>query len=163
IQQELPLLLESMPTRSVQDYENRLARLRQVPRVVDRTLELLAQGLAAGITPPRVTLRDVPAQFASLLTSDPMKSPVLETFHEIGLAEVARIRGEMETLIAATGFQGSFADFSRFLRTDPRFFYDKPEDLLMGYRDIAKRIDPELVKLFGRLPRLPYGVRAVSD
>jgi uncharacterized protein (DUF885 family) len=71
---------------------------------------------------------------------------------------VARIRGEMEALIASTGFKGSFADFSRFLRTDPRFFYDKPEDLLAGYRDIAKRIDPELVKLFGKLPRLPYGV-----
>jgi uncharacterized protein (DUF885 family) len=242
IQQELPMLLESMPTRSVQDYENRLARLRQVPRAVDQTLARLAQGLAAGITPPRVTLRDVPAQFESLLTGDPLKSPVLESFqeipetipaadrerlrreaarlfegqvapalrkfqeylvrtyipgaresiamsdlpdgrawyaylvrtatttdltpeqiHQIGLAEVARIRGEMDALIASTGFKGSFADFSRFLRTDPRFFYDRPEDLLAGYRDIAKRIDPELVKLFGRLPRLPYGVRAVPD
>ena len=67
----------------------------------------------------------------------------------------------MDALIAATGFKGSFAEFSTFLRTDPRFFYDKPEDLLAGYRDIAKRIDPELVKLFGKLPRLPYGVRPV--
>src|SRR4051812_6527387 len=83
IQQELPQLLASMPTRSVQDYENRLARLRQVPRAVDQTLALLDQGLKAGITPPKVTLRDVPAQFASLLTEDPAKSPVLESFQEI--------------------------------------------------------------------------------
>jgi uncharacterized protein (DUF885 family) len=84
-----------------------------------------------------------------------------EQIHQIGLAEVKRIRGEMDALIASTGFQGSFADFCRFLRTDPRFFYDKPEDLLRGYRDLAKRIDPELVKLFGKLPRLPYGVAEV--
>jgi uncharacterized protein (DUF885 family) len=64
----------------------------------------------------------------------------------------------MEEQMAATGFKGSLLEFFTFLRTDPRFFYDRPEDLLTGYRDIAKRIDPELVKLFGRLPRLPYGV-----
>jgi uncharacterized protein (DUF885 family) len=81
-----------------------------------------------------------------------------EEIHQTGLAEVARIRKLMDEVIAATGFTGSFADFLQFLRSDPRFFYDKPEDLLAGYRDIAKRIDPELVKLFGKLPRLPYGV-----
>jgi len=69
----------------------------------------------------------------------------------------------MDGLIASTGFKGSFEDFCNFLRTDPRFFYDQPEDLVAGYRDIAKRIDPELVKLFGRLPRLPYGVTAMGD
>ncbi len=68
----------------------------------------------------------------------------------------------MDALIAATGFRGSFAEFSEFLRTDPRFFYDRPEDLVAGYRDIAKRIDPALIKLFGRLPRLPYGVKPLE-
>ncbi len=68
----------------------------------------------------------------------------------------------MDKLIASTGFRGSFAEFSEFLRTDPRFFYDRPEDLVAGYRDIAKRIDPELIKLFGRLPRLPYGVKPLE-
>jgi uncharacterized protein (DUF885 family) len=86
-----------------------------------------------------------------------------EQIHQIGLAEVKRIRGQMDALIAETGFKGSFAEFCQFLRTDPRFFYDRPEDLVAGYRDIAKRIDPELVKLFGRLPRLPYGVTTVPD
>ncbi len=236
-QQEAVQLLSIMPGRSVKDYENILARMRGVPKVIDQSIALLDRGLKEGITPPRVTLRDVPAQVESLLVDDPLKSPMLKAFqsfpaavpaadrerltreavqafkeqvepafrklhgylvntylpasresiamgdlpngkawyaylarihtttdltpeqiHQIGLAEVKRIRGEMDALIASTGFKGSFADFCTFLRTDPRFFFDKPEDLLAAYRDIAKRIDPELIRLFGHLPRLPYGV-----
>jgi uncharacterized protein (DUF885 family) len=81
--------------------------------------------------------------------------------HEIGQAEVRRIRQEMETVIASTKFKGDFDEFLTFLRTDSRFFHDEPEELLRGYRDIAKRADPELAKLFGKLPRLPYGVLPV--
>ncbi len=77
---------------------------------------------------------------------------------ETGMAEVGRIRGEMERIIAETGFAGDFAAFCEFLRTDPRFFCTSAEQLLSTYRDIAKRIDPELARLFGRLPQLPYGV-----
>ncbi len=86
-----------------------------------------------------------------------------QQIHEIGLAEVKRIHAEMEKLIAATGFKGSFHEFTEFLRTDPRFYYDKPEDLVNGYRIIAKRIDPELAGLFGKLPRLPYGVTPIPE
>jgi len=86
-----------------------------------------------------------------------------QQIHEIGLAEVKRIHAEMEKLIAATGFKGSFHQFTEFLRTDPRFYYDKPEDLVNGYRIIAKRIDPELARLFGKLPRLPYGVTPIPE
>jgi uncharacterized protein (DUF885 family) len=83
--------------------------------------------------------------------------------HDIGLAEVARIRSEMEAIIASTGFEGSFEEFLAFLRTDPRFYHTKAEDLMSEYRDIAKRADPELTKLFGVLPRTPYGVIEVPD
>jgi uncharacterized protein (DUF885 family) len=242
IQQGIPQMLAIMPAGSARDYEDILSRLRAVPTVVDQTIALLDKGLKEGITPPRVTLRDVPAQVGNLLVDDPMKSPMLRAFqkfpatipageqerlkseavrafneqavpafrklqsylantyvpaardsiamsdlpdgkawyaynvrnstttdltpeqiHQIGLAEVARIRKQMDELIASTGFKGSFQEFLTFLRTDPRFFYDQPEDLLAGYRDIAKRIDPELVKLFGKLPRLPYGVIPVPS
>ena len=86
-----------------------------------------------------------------------------EEIHELGLSEAKRIRAEMDKVIADVKFQGSFDDFTKFLRTDPQFYYAKPEDLLAGYRDIAKRIDPELPRLFGTLPQLTYGVRAVPD
>ncbi|QJR13752.1 DUF885 domain-containing protein [Usitatibacter palustris] len=85
-----------------------------------------------------------------------------EQIHKIGLGEVARIRGEMDKVIASTGFKGTFAEFLVFLRSDPRFYYTKSEDLIAGYRDIAKRADAELPKFFAELPRLPYGIRPME-
>jgi uncharacterized protein (DUF885 family) len=86
-----------------------------------------------------------------------------QQIHEIGLGEVKRIRAEMDKVIASAKFQGSFHEFTEFLRNDARFYYDKPEDLVNGYRIIAKRIDPGLAHLFGKLPRLPYGVCPIPD
>ena len=81
-----------------------------------------------------------------------------DDIHALGQSEVKRIRAEMEKVKEQTGFKGPLEDFFKFLRSDPQFFYTTREDLLRGYRDIAKRIDPELMKLFGKLPRTPYGV-----
>jgi uncharacterized protein (DUF885 family) len=86
-----------------------------------------------------------------------------EQIHEIGLSEVKRIRAEMDKVIASTSFKGSFHEFTEFLRNDPRFYFENPDDLVNGYRIIAKKIDPELAHLFGKLPRLPYGVTPIPD
>jgi uncharacterized protein (DUF885 family) len=86
-----------------------------------------------------------------------------DEIHEIGLREVARIRGEMEAIVAQVGFRGSFEEFLQFLRTDPRFYADTPEELLKEASFIAKRIDGKLPELFGTLPRLPYTVQPVPD
>ncbi|MEM9834799.1 MAG: DUF885 domain-containing protein, partial [Bacteroidota bacterium] len=86
-----------------------------------------------------------------------------EEIHQIGLAEVKRIREAMDSVIRASGFEGSFDEFTQFLRTDPQFYYTNPEDLLTHYRNICKQIDPQLIKLFGKLPRMPYGVKAIPD
>ena len=84
-----------------------------------------------------------------------------DQIHELGLREVARIRAEMLQVIARTGFKGSFEEFLTYLRTDPRFHYDDPQQLLIAYMAMAKRIDPLLPQYFGRLPRIPYGVRPI--
>lgn len=84
-----------------------------------------------------------------------------DQIHEIGLSEVKRIRAEMEGIIQKVGFKGSFDDFSKFLRTDPQFYYSNGDDLLKAYAAICKHIDGELPNLFGKLPRMPYGVRAI--
>ena len=112
-----------------------------------------------------VSVSDLPdgkAYYAHMLRYYTTTNLTPDEIHDLGLREVKRIRAEMDAVIAATGFKGTFAEFTNYLRTDPRFFYDKPEDVLAGYRDITKRIDPELPKLFGRLPRLPYGIKAME-
>ncbi len=239
-QNDLALLLGAMPTGSASDRHDLLARLRAVPTLVDQTIELLAEGRRQGITPPRITLRAVPAQVEAHLVDDPGASPLLAPFrglppsvpageaaellreaeavlaaevtpafarlhaelvdrylpaarettalaalpdgrdwydhlvhhhtttdlsaeeiHELGVAEVTRIGTEMDRVRSSTDYQGPADGFADHLRSDPRFFFDSEEALLAGYRDIAKRIDPEVVRLFGRLPRLPFGVVAV--
>ncbi len=85
-----------------------------------------------------------------------------DEIHAIGLAEVARIRREMEATAAAAGYPGDLERYKRHLRTDPRFFFTRSEDALAHYRDIAKRADAELPRLFAELPRLPYGIRAMD-
>lgn len=83
--------------------------------------------------------------------------------HEIGLAEVARIREEMMAIIEQVGFKGSFAEFLTFLRTDPQFYPTSAEQLLKEASFIAKKMDAQLPKFFKFLPRTPYGVEAVPD
>jgi uncharacterized protein (DUF885 family) len=86
-----------------------------------------------------------------------------EEVHQIGLKEVARINAEMDRIMQQTGFKGSRAEFFQFLRTDPQFFYKTPEELFQAYKALAKTVDPNLVKVFRKLPREPYGVEAIPD
>ncbi len=235
VQQYAAQQLAFTPNRTAAHLDNQVQRLRALPAHIDQTITLLMEGLARGVTPPQITLRDVPGQVANQMVDDPLQSPLLrgitsaavpdaemrprleeaakiyreqilpawrrlheflvtrylpgactaiaatarpdgelwyahlvrtqtttnltpQRIHEIGLAEVARIRREMERVKAATGFKGSMSDFFTHLRTDPKFFFTDPGELLKAYRDITKRVDPELVRLFGTLPRMPYGV-----
>ena len=84
-----------------------------------------------------------------------------EEIHQIGLSEVDRISKEMNAVIKQVGFQGDFAAFINFLRTDPRFYAKTPEELLSRAAWIAKRMDGKLPSLFKTLPRLPYTVEPV--
>ena len=84
-----------------------------------------------------------------------------DDIHRLGLNEVKRIRDEMQLIIDELEFDGDFQAFLTFLRTDPQFYYDDPDALYEAYLATCKRIDPELVKLFGKLPRMPYGVKPI--
>ncbi|NNF73680.1 MAG: DUF885 domain-containing protein [Flavobacteriaceae bacterium] len=86
-----------------------------------------------------------------------------EDIHQIGLKEVARIKAQMELIIDEVGFEGSFAEFLQFLRTDEQFYAKTPDELLMKARDMAKRADEQLPRFFKTLPRKPYGVAPVPD
>lgn len=237
VQQDVAQMMSITRPQSLADYENMLQRLDKVPALVDQTIETLREGMRKGVTPPKITLRDVPDQVRSQLADDPADAPVLQAFrnfpdtldelqrealtqranavfsgkvapayeqllnfleseyipasrtsialedlpggeawyrhnvrqltttdmtpeqiHELGLSEVKRIRAEMDAIIRALEFDGGFEEFLHFLRTDPQFYHTTAEGLLAEYRDISKRADPELMKLFGHLPRTPYGV-----
>ena len=86
-----------------------------------------------------------------------------EQIHATGLKEVARLQAAMERVKREAGFNGTLKAFFEFLRSDPRFFKKTPTELIDAYRALSKRIDPELVKVFRTLPRLPYGLRAIPD
>ena len=241
-QQDFAQLFAIMAPDSEADYRNVLSRMNQIPQQIDNAIQRMRKGLEKGVTPPKVTLRDVPDQIRAQIPEQPLQSPLLQGFanmpdsipedtqsalreqavktynnqlkpaftellkfveedylpgaresiamgdmpdgqawyahrartstttdmtpkeiHEVGLSEVKRIRGEMDQVIEDSGFEGSFEEFLQFLRTDPQFYYTSADELMQGYRDIAKRADPQLVKLFGKLPRLPYGVVEVPD
>ena len=230
-------LLTIMPLGKKAQVEDYLARLVKIPELLSQQQFWLEKGLKAGVTPPQITLKGVPAQIKSQIPEKPFDSPLIqrlanlggmegasgyqaraekiftekvkpafeafhdfianqyipncrtsiglsdlpngkswysyrvkestttdltpEEIHQIGLNEVKRIRAEMEKVIKASGFEGDFKAFTEFLRTDPQFYFTRKEDLLMAYRDIAKRADAQLVQQFGKLPRLPYGVTPV--
>jgi uncharacterized protein (DUF885 family) len=101
------------------------------------------------------------AMYAAFVRRETTTNLTPEQVHALGLAEVERIRQEMEQDKEMSGFRGTLAEFFQFLRTDPRFYYHDPQELLVHYRNVAKQIDPRLVRLFSTLPRMPYGVEPI--
>jgi uncharacterized protein (DUF885 family) len=83
-----------------------------------------------------------------------------EQIHQLGLKEVARIRAEMEQVAKSAGYPTREA-FIQELRTNPKYYAKTPEELLAAAALQAKRIDGMLPQYFGRLPKLPYGVKAI--
>jgi uncharacterized protein (DUF885 family) len=113
---------------------------------------------------PAIAWRTTPggeASYRFLVRRETTTDMTPDQIHKLGLDEVARIRGLMEKTIAETDFKGSFPEFLKMLRTDPRFYARTPAELLEKASEIAKRADDQLPRLFGTLPRLPYGVRPV--
>jgi uncharacterized protein (DUF885 family) len=106
------------------------------------------------------SLPDGAAYYAYLVRRHTTTRMTPDEIHALGLAEVARIRASMENVIAEAGFEGSFAEFLAFLRSDPRFYVDA---VRYGEKasEIAKRADEAVARIVGRLPRLTYGVHAI--
>ena len=231
-----------MPFRTVEGYENYIARLRAFPDYVNQHIALLRRGMELGMTQPRVVLDGFEVTMRTHLVDDarasvfwapfetfppavplaererlreegeeailqavvPAYRDLMEFFvgeyrpnaretiaanalpdgpqyyrhqvrhyttldmppeeiHELGMREVERIRAEMDSTMREAGFEGSFEEFLEFLRTDPRFYAETPEELLREAAWIAKRMDGKLPAYFGRLPRLPYGVAPVPE
>ena len=98
------------------------------------------------------------AQIYQYVTTDQYSA---EDIHRIGLAEVKRIRDEMQVVVQEAGFDGDLTEFIAFLRSDPQFYATTPSGLMQEAAYVAKRIDYLMPKYFKTLPRKPYGVREV--
>jgi len=120
-----------------------------------RYLPVAAKDIAASALPPGIRYYEARLAFYTTTRMTPRE------IHDLGLVEVARIGREMDATVKAAGFAGTRAEFQKRLNTDPQFFYTRADDMLAGYRDIAKRADAVLPGFFAVLPRLPYGIRAM--
>jgi uncharacterized protein (DUF885 family) len=129
-----------------------------------RSLKSFYETSYLGQTAQRLGLSNLPgglAYYQAWLDWNTTTHMTPRQIHDLGLGEVARIGAQMDAIVAANGFKGKRAEFQKFLTTDPQFFFTKPEDMLAGYRDIAKRADAALPALFAELPRQTYGIRAM--
>ncbi len=106
---------------------------------------------------------DGKAWYAYHIKNHTTTSMTADELHEVGLREVGKLLSEMEKVKKEVKFKGDLQAFNKFLLKDKQFYYKTKEELLAGYRDIAKRVDPELPKLFKTLPRLTYGVREIPE
>jgi uncharacterized protein (DUF885 family) len=233
---------EETDIKGIDDYRNYIARLKELPVVMDEYIGLMREGLKTGMTQPRAILAGREAPIRKQLVENPERSAFYQPFqsmdqsipekerqalqaearevvmkgvlpayrrlldfmldeytagarrtlgahelpggerlyaeaifryatldmsadeiHQLGLEEVARIRTEMEAIIKELEFEGGFADFIRFLRTDARFYAKTPRELLAEASYIAKKTDGRLPRMFGHLPRQPYGIAPVPD
>lgn len=159
-------------SKSLSDEEKERLRKRGIEayeKYARPSFELLHKFLAEDYVPncretiARSDLPDGKAWYAHLVRQSTTTDLTPREIHEIGLSEVKRIRAEMVKIKKETGFEGDLSEFFEFLRTDKQFFYDTPAQLLAGYRDICKRADPELIRLFRKLPRQPYGIKPVPS
>ena len=162
---------ESFPTSVPQAEHDRLrgagaAAIREsvVPGYRD-FLEFMVEDYIPGArdTIGASELPDGRAYYAYLVGHFTTMDVTSDEVHQLGLEEVARIRREMDDVIEDVGFEGDFAAFLTFLRTDPRFYPKSAEELLKQASFIAKKMDGMLPSLFKTLPRQPYRVAPVPD
>lgn len=85
-----------------------------------------------------------------------------EQIHQIGLDEVARIQAQMAQVMEEVGFEGDLKGFFEYLNTDPKFYFEKEEDLIAGYNALRAGLDAAAPKLFGRIPKAGFEIRPVE-
>ncbi|HEY6916009.1 MAG TPA: DUF885 domain-containing protein [Allosphingosinicella sp.] len=230
------------PFRTVEDYENNLKRHHDFAVYINRAVDRFREGLASGITQPKLVVRNVIQQldtqlapgvegstfyapvksfpegisaadqkrlraataasirdeifpaytrlrdflrdeylpkaregvglvymkggdrlYASLIEQNTTLPVSADYVHQLGLSEVARIKGEMEKVKAETGFKGSLPEFFEFLRSDPRFKPKTKEELRDGYYAIGKKVDARVGEIFSTLPKTPLEIRPVPE
>jgi len=149
----------------------RAALAQAYGRVVEQDVLLACRRLAGFLStdylpqaleaPGRWAMKDGERLYAAELQYHTTVDVTADALHAIGLEEVARYRDGMEAVRGRVGFKGDLPDFFEFIRTDPRFYYTEPDDLLGRFREIEQQIWIGMPKLFARRPQAPFEVRAL--
>jgi uncharacterized protein (DUF885 family) len=234
--------IELMPTRTVKDYENIVARLRALPAFIDQHIANFQEAMRRGLTQPRIVVDLASKQVDAQMRPQASESPLLAAFrrfpantakpeqerlraqaevayrqnfqpawrkllafytetyapkarqstsmsdlpnganyyamsvrtytttqmtpqaiHELGQREVKRIEAEMEKIAMESGFHGTLSEFERKLESSPEFLFHGREEMLVYCRNAAMIAEPELPRLFKKLPRMPFGIRAIPE
>ncbi len=149
---------ESLTTAYRDAIENKLIPVYSMMRDFVRDEYLSA-------TTESVGMKDLPGgdewyayRVATTTTTD--LSP--QAIHEIGLAEVERIHGTMQAVMDEVGFEGTLTEFFEFLNSDPQFYFEERDQLIDGYRALREEVHAKALKVFDRLPKADYEIRAVE-
>jgi len=153
------------PVRSELREQGRRAVLEQVVPAYRKLLNFMREEYMprARTTIAASDLPDGRAFYASQIQEYVTREMTAKDIHEIGLAEVERISGEMREVMKQVNFNGSFAEFLAFLRTDPQFYAKTPHELLAEVAWITKKVDGEMKHTIGTLPRYRFTVLPVPD
>lgn len=130
-----------------------------------RLLEYLKDKYLAK-TRSTIALSDLPggnAWYDHLVKTQTTTDLTPDQIFQLGQDEIARINKEMERLRDRHGFAGSLAEFSRHLAASAPRTYASRSDLIQGYEAIRRTVTPQLAKLFGRIPKAPYEIRAIEE
>ncbi len=234
--------IDQMPTRTVKDYENIVARIRALPVLIDQHIANFQEAIRRGLMQPRIVVELAAKQVEAEMQPPATESPLLAAFHhfpanmakpeqerlraqaetaysqsfqpawrklltfytetyapkarqstamsdlpnganyyamsvrtytttqmtpqaihELGQREVKRIEAEMEKIAAETGFHGTLNEFERKLENSPEFLFHGREEMLVFCRNAAMIAEPQLPRLFKKLPRMPFGIQAIPE
>lgn len=103
-----------------------------------------------------------PAYYTYLIHQHTGLTLTPQQIHDRGLAEVARINGELEKLRVEAGFKGTMAEFKQYLRTDKRFYPTTSQEIGDKMMAAIRLIEPKMSQYFSMMPKAPYGVRRLA-
>jgi uncharacterized protein (DUF885 family) len=104
-----------------------------------------------------------PAAYRAAVRSETTTTTPPEEIYQTGLREVQRIQAELEAVKKQTGFQGDLPAFFAYIKSEPKFRpYKTQQEVLDGFEAVHRRMQPQLTRLFGRVPKTPFEVRPVE-
>ena len=117
IHNSLADLPNSVPLDTVQHYEDYIARMHQIPRAFEQTIEVLRQGEKDGLMPVRILLEQIPAQCEGTITENPFLGPTKKFPASISAADQKRLTAEIVEVVNSEVLP-AYRRFAEFIAKD---------------------------------------------